>query len=81
MDILNEVVTGRARQTRHLYVASSPGRGEEDLTYGVGMGERAVGQCLRNLMRRVSVELLPCVVTSTNRQNDISRRGFLGLPQ
>ena len=81
MDILNEVVTGRTRQTRHLYVASSPGMGEEWLTYSVDMEERVVDQCLRSLMRRMSAELLPCVVTSVNRRNEISRRGFLGLPQ
>lgn len=35
MDILNEVVTGRTRQTRHLYVASSPGGVEgSNLQYG-----------------------------------------------
>jgi hypothetical protein len=32
MDILNEVVTGRTHQTRHLEVASSPeGKSEVDL--------------------------------------------------
>ena len=47
MDILNEVVTGRTRQTRHLYVASSPGGVYEGSNLQCGHREPGSGILMR----------------------------------